>query len=118
MASAQMAIEQQKPSSVFARVDHARRVLGLPDVVNFAEIQKAYHEQSRRWHPDQHEGKRGEVFTDRMREINEAYKTLKDYFLRCPISLRKEDLREPLDVGEWWWNRFGTAFGQKHDESG
>jgi hypothetical protein len=118
MASAQMAIEQQKPSSVFARVDHARRVLGLPDVVNFAEIQKAYHEQSRRWHPDRHEGKHGEEFTDRMREINEAYKTLKDYFLRCPISLRKEDLREPLDVGEWWWNRFGTAFGQKHDESG
>jgi DnaJ-class molecular chaperone len=112
-----MAREPRKPSSCFAKVNHARRVLGLPEVASFAEVQKAYHEQSRRWHPDQHEGQSGEDFNHRMGEINAAYQTLKDYFLRRPMSFREEDISEPLDAGEWWWSRFGTAFGQNSDDS-
>ena len=113
-----MVEERPKRSSVFIKLDHARRVLGLPEVVNFVEIQRAYHEQSRRWHPDQHQENLDEALTERMREINGAYKILKDYVFRCPISFRQEDLREPLDAAEWWWNRFGTVFGQEKEDDG
>jgi hypothetical protein len=110
--------ERAQRSSVFIKLDHARRVLGLPEVVNFAEIQRAYHEQSLRWHPDQHQEQPGEELIERMQEINGAYKILKDYVFRCPISLRQEDLREPLDAAQWWWNRFGTVFGQGQEDDG
>ncbi len=113
-----MARQQSKPSSIFAKLDHARCVLGLAEVVSFAQIRKAYHDQSCLWHPDHHEAELARESTDRMQEVNEAYKTLKDYFYQCPISLRKEDLLEPLDVGAWWWNHFGNVFGQEPDDSG
>jgi hypothetical protein len=113
-----MAGERPNRSSVFIKLDQARRVLGLPEVVNFVEIQRAYHEQSRRWHPDQHPENSGEDLTERMREINGAYKILKDYVFRYPISFRREDSREPWDAAEWWWNRFGTVFGQDPEDDG
>lgn len=113
-----MAWQRPKRVSNFDKLDRARRVLELPEVVSFADIQTAYYQQSRRWHPDQYDAERGEDCKRQMQEINEAYAVLKQYFFLRPVSLRMEDLREPLDVDEWWWNRFGTIFGQRRDDGG
>jgi DnaJ-domain-containing protein 1 len=51
-------------------------------------------------HPDQHaDGRRKPERTERMGEVNEAYKTLKEFFPHRPVPLRREELGEPLDVG-------------------
>jgi hypothetical protein len=113
-----MARKRPKGHSNFDQLDRARRVLELPEVVSFADIQAAYYQQSRRWHPDHHDADPDDDCKRRMQEVNEAYAMLKKYFFLRPVSLRMEDLSEPLDVDEWWWNRFGNVFGQRRDDGG
>jgi hypothetical protein len=112
-----MAATEEPKQPIPNLLEEARRVLELPEMVSFQEIQDAYHEQSLRWHPDRHDESQREVSTRRMQNINKAYKVLREYFFRYPISLRREDLKEPWDPETWWKNRFGSAFWQKDDDS-
>jgi hypothetical protein len=113
-----MVQHQRSEREEYKRLDWARRILELPEDVSFADIQEAYHERSRRWHPDQHEALQEDDCNRHMQEVNEAYRILREYVLLCPVSLRREDLRGPLNANEWWWDRFGTVFGQRHDDGG
>jgi hypothetical protein len=112
-----MATEQQPRESIFDLLAEARKVLDLPEIVNFREIQHAYHEQTRRWHPEQHHGEQHEGSTRHMQQINRAYKILKDYFFQYHISLRREDAQEPWDLETWWKKRFAGSFWQDDDDN-
>jgi hypothetical protein len=108
----------EEPQQLIANpLEEARRVLELPEMVSFQEVQNAYHEQSRRWHPDRHDEAQREVSNRRMQNINKAYKILREYFLQYRISLRREDLKGPWDPETWWKDRFGSAFWQKDDNN-
>jgi hypothetical protein len=109
---------QRNASDEFERLDRARRLLELPEVVSFSDIQQAYHQQSRRWHPDQHQDLSADDCKQHMQELNEAYRALRRYFLLCPLSLRREDIKGTPNADEWWWERFGTVFGQRSDDGG
>ncbi len=113
-----MVRQRRNEHEEFIRLDRARRILELPEIVSFFDIQQAYHQQSRRWHPDQQEELQEDECKRHMQEVNEAYRILKEYVLLCPVSLRREDLKGTLNADEWWWDRFGTVFGQLHDDGG
>ena len=113
-----MVRQQCSEHEEYKQLDWARRILGLPETVSFADIQEAYYEQSRRWHPDRHGALQEDDCKKQMQEVNEAYRILREYVLLHPVSLRREDLKGPLNANEWWWDRFGNVFGQRHDDGG
>ena len=113
-----MVRQQCSEHEEYKQLDWARRILGLPEIVSFADIQQAYHEQSRRWHPDRHGAPQEDDCKKQMQEVNEAYRILREYVLLYPVSLRREDLKGQLNANEWWWDRFGNVFGQRHDDGG
>jgi hypothetical protein len=110
-------MERQMRESISDLLDEARKVLDLPEIVSFQQIHQAYHEQCRRWHPDQHHGSQHESSTQHMQKINRAYKILKDYLFQYRISLRPEDTQEPWDMETWWTKRFADSFWRSDDDS-
>jgi DnaJ-class molecular chaperone len=105
-----MAAVEKSAKTLSQRLEEARRLLQLPELVSFHEIQQAYHRQSRRWHPDGQDPEKQAAFNRKMQEINSAYRLLKDYCFRQQVSLRSEDIQQPLDWETWWKTRFGGSF--------
>jgi DnaJ-class molecular chaperone len=105
-----MTTGEKSAKTLRQRLEEARRLLQLPQRVSFHEIQQAYHRQSRRWHPDRQDPGQQAIFNRKMQEINSAYRLLKDYCFRQQVSLRSEDIQEPLDWEIWWKKRFGGSF--------
>ena len=105
-----MAAVEKSAKTLCQRLEEARRLLQLPELVSFHEIQKAYHRQSRRWHPDGQDAEQRAAANRKMQQINTAYKLLKDYCFHHEISLRPEHIKEPVDEDTWWKNRFGGSF--------
>ena len=92
------------------RIEQARRALRLPESVSLHDLQRAYRRECRASHPDGLPPEaRGEAEA-RMKVVNEAYATLKDFIQRTPVSLRAEDLeRAAFDPDQWWREHFGQA---------
>lgn len=59
--------------------ERAKKELGLGDSFTDAELKQAYHRLAKKYHPDPNANtdKEDEDFTERMKAINKAYKTLK-----------------------------------------
>ena len=61
-------------------------ILGLDTIVDQDHIHRAYRRQVRRWHPDQftHQPEFRAQAEERLKQINHAYATLKDYLIKRP----------------------------------
>ena len=83
----------------------ARKILGLGDKASLAEIKKAYHRLSKKYHPDTQQGRDG---TDRemMYKLTEAYNLLMRYCdsYRFPLVPPEGHI---YDAEDWWMDRFG-----------
>ncbi|MBX6424050.1 DnaJ domain-containing protein [Thermosulfurimonas sp. F29] len=86
-------------SHKWAKIEEARRLLGLPRETTRAEIRRAYRRLAARYHPD----RAGDA--EKMRALNEAYRLLMDYCEHYRIELAPND--RGADAAEWWFLHFG-----------
>ncbi len=75
----------------FKEIDHARKVLGLDESATLKEVREVYRELSKKYHPDR-TGKRDSG--ERMKEINLAYKLIKDYCESYRFSFKKKEVED------------------------
>jgi len=86
-------------------IERARKVLGLGDRATLAEMKKAYHLLSKKYHPDTREGAL-EGDRDMMYRLTDAYNLLMRYCegYRFPLVPPEGDI---YDAEDWWMDRFG-----------
>jgi len=79
--------------SNFEEIDKARRLLGLPQEVTLSEIKDTYRRKAKKYHPDkQRPGKRKEL-SQKMTQINKAYKILMDYVEEYRFCFSEEEVK-------------------------
>ncbi len=68
-------------------------ILGLDEIVDLDHIHRAYRRQVRHWHPDQftHQPEIRTQAEERLKQINQAYGTLKDYLRTHPPAQKFSD---------------------------
>ncbi len=69
------------------KIQEALKTLNLSSLVSLNDIKKRYRELSKKFHPDLN-SQNGQKF----REINEAYKILKDYIENYRFTFSKEEI--------------------------
>ena len=77
-----------KKISKIKLLQNALEVMGLPQFVSFKEIKAKYHQLSKKYHPDICMDK------DKMREINSAYETLKNYIEEFRYSFDEDEINK------------------------
>ncbi|OGC11570.1 hypothetical protein A3K48_03580 [candidate division WOR-1 bacterium RIFOXYA12_FULL_52_29] len=92
--------------STFTEIEQARKVLGLGEKADLAEIQKAYRRLAKEWHPDKREGRDQDLCHEKMKEINLAHKIIMRYVknYRYDFIERKVTEDDPLTR---WKEQFG-----------
>ena len=79
------------------KVDHARKILGLPRNATAEDTKEKYRELAKIWHPDINPDENAHI---KMQDINTAY-----------AFLMKEEYGI-LDIWEeydkWWWQQYGN----------
>ncbi len=80
-------------------IDHARRILSLPDRANLEHIKSSYRKLSLRYHPDKNLGDQNA--TEYFKQVDEAYKILETYChsYRDPLS-PEEDIEYSFTKGD------------------
>lgn len=77
----------------FEEINKARRLLGLPREVTLSEIKDAYRRKAKEYHPDkQRAGKRKEL-SQKMTQINKAYKILMNYVEKYRFCFSEEEIK-------------------------
>ncbi len=92
----------------WATIEQARDILHLGDDATLAEIKRAYHRLSKRYHPDSAQGK-GQGNTDKMYQLTAAYEQLMQYCAeyRFPLTPSGKEELDQCDPEDWWQERFG-----------
>ena len=80
---------------LFEEVDKARKILRLGEDATREEIQKAYKELMKKYHPDKAGDKR--KYTEKSKHINWAYTVIDSYCDDYKFSFRREDV-EKMDT--------------------
>jgi len=90
----------------FAEIDWARRALGLGETASMPDIRKAYRRLANRYHPD----KGGSASdSERMAELNRAYRVLLNYCRDYRYSFHEEDVARTYPNEEYmrtWADRW------------
>lgn len=90
----------------FAEIDQARKVLGLGEKADLAEIKKAYRRLAKEWHPDKcRKGDQTESH-EKMKEINLAYKIIMKYIENYRYDFVERKVSED-DPAARWQAQFG-----------
>ena len=84
---------------IFDSLQKALDTLELPPLVSLKDIKKRYLYLSKKYHPD----RKGE--DEKMKEINEAYKILKEYIENYRFSFTEEEILKQFP-NENYKNRF------------
>ena len=79
----------------FETIAACRRVLNINKEATSSEIEEAYNHMALRFHPDRNPDASA---TDKFKEIERAYSTLKDYCSRYVYSFRRKDVEKTLMV--------------------
>ncbi len=69
------------------KIQEALKTLNLSSLVSLNDIKKRYRELSKKFHPDLNSQN-----SQKFREINEAYKILKDYIENYRFTFSKEEI--------------------------
>ncbi len=89
---------------IATEIDRARRLLGLGERASLADIKLAYRSMCKKWHPDAVSN--SHTASNKIKEINAAYRLLLDYCEKYPFSFLPETV-ESFDPEKWWYQRFG-----------
>ena len=81
---------------LFQEVDKARKILGLGEDATKEEIQKAYRELIKKYHPDRAGNKR--KYSEKSKQINWAYSVIASYCENYRFQFCREDV-EKMDLG-------------------
>ncbi len=84
---------------IFESIHNALDTLELPPLVSLKDIKKRYLYLSKKYHPD----RKGE--DEKMKEINKAYKILKEYIENYRFSFTEEEILKQFP-NENYKNRF------------
>ena len=84
---------------IFESIHNALDTLELPSLVSLKDIKKRYLYLAKKYHPD----RKGE--NEKMREINRAYKILKEYIENYRFSFTEEEILKQFP-NENYKNRF------------
>jgi len=81
----------------FKTVDDARKTLGLGQEVSMSEINFAYDQLARKYHPDLHPD---DPFEEKFKKIKNAHEVLTKYCMHYLCSLKKSKVEETLIIHE------------------
>ncbi len=87
-------------------IQHACRILDLPDRANISLIKEYYRNLSQKWHPDI--CKDASESETKMKEINWAYRLLMEYCTHYLIDFSREELEKNRGSADWWLKQFGN----------
>jgi len=76
--------------STLKKIEKAAKLLGLGREASLLELREAYKTKVKECHPDISSAKDSE---ERMKEINEAYETLMEFFLNYKIPLNEKAIK-------------------------
>jgi len=77
----------------FEEIDKARKLLGFPQQATLNEIKDAYRRIAKEYHPDkQRPGKKKEL-SQKMAQINKAYKILMEYVEKYTFCFSEEEVK-------------------------
>jgi DnaJ-class molecular chaperone len=77
------------------KVYQAAQILNLREKESMAEIKKKHRQLIKKWHPDQCQQK-PEICKQKVREINEAFKIIKEYCHHYLYSFAEAEILENL----------------------
>ena len=95
----------KRQNNLFDNVLWAKKILGISDLETKKDVQKKYRELSRKFHPDKCPEPKKEECAQKMTEINEAYKILKQYMEEYLFGFTEEELKKQ-DPNSDFKNRF------------
>ncbi|HAX18350.1 MAG TPA: hypothetical protein DCY00_07140 [Actinobacteria bacterium] len=79
----------------FKDINNARKVLGLSDVSDIEYIKSRHRKLILELHPDKHQNSSDRnLYEERVKEINLAYKTIMDYCMKYPISFKENNFKD------------------------
>lgn len=79
----------------FETIASCRRILSINKEATMSEIEEAYNRMALQFHPDRNHDASA---TDKFKEIEHAYSTLKDYCSRYAYSFRRKEVEKTLMV--------------------
>jgi len=85
----------------FKDIDNARKMLGLPDIASIENIKDKHRKLILKYHPDRHHNSKDkQIYEEKIKEVNSAYKIIMDYCTKYPISFGKEKVKD-VEEGEY-----------------
>ena len=96
--------------ALFLEINEARKVLGLEEAASEREIDAAYQRMALKFHPDRNEPEDKLEAERRMKDINWAYRVLKEYCSRseCKYLFTERAVAQayPRDAYNMRWAEF------------
>lgn len=89
----------------FNDIDEARKILGLGKMVTLKDFRSTYRRLAKLYHPDK-QHMTSEKGTEKMKQLNRAYKIIIDYCENYYYSFREEDIARTYPHAEYMrkWN--------------
>jgi len=79
--------------SNFEEIDKARKLLGLPQQATLNEIKDAYRRIAKEYHPDKQKPGKTKEHSQKMTQINKAYKILMDHVEKYRFCFSEEEVK-------------------------
>ncbi len=92
--------------NTFDKIDHARRLLELPERASMNQIKSNFRRLIIKWHPDKND-ENSQNYEQMTRRIIDAYKTILAYCSQYKYSFSREEINNYITEEEWWHERFG-----------
>lgn len=96
-----------KTKSKYEEITKATTILELPEAATMQQIKEHYKRLITKWHPDKFQNNK-EVFEEKAKKINDAYKIIMNYCNNYEFSFSKEEVEKYIKAEEWWFKRFGN----------
>jgi len=80
--------------SNFEEIDKARKLLGLSREATLSEIKDAYRRKAIKYHPDKQKPEKTKEHSQKMTQINKAYKILMDYVEKYRFCFSEEEVKK------------------------
>ncbi|MHB1347805.1 MAG: J domain-containing protein [Candidatus Humimicrobiaceae bacterium] len=90
----------------FKDIENARKVLGLSDIASIEDIKDNHRKLILEYHPDRHNNSKDkQIYEEKIKDVNSAYKIIMDYSTKYPISFREDKVKD-VEEGEYAEDHF------------
>jgi len=94
----------------FKDIETARKTLDLEDTASIEDIKNSYKKLILKFHPDKHNhSKNKDIYEEKVKQINSAYKVLMNYCARYPISFNQDKVKK-IEEGEYQKNHLKNFY--------